>query len=87
VDASGVSLSAAPIWPETNITRSGTCIGCEREGQREENYVLVLRAGENEYRCEVPFEQWQNAAIESGWTLNISVVTGQPDCGSLEPAA
>lgn len=86
VNASGMSLSAAPLWPETNITRSGTCIGCEREGEREEHYVLVLRSGENEYRCEVPFEQWQNTAVESGWKLNISVVTGLPDCASLEPS-
>lgn len=87
VNATGMRLSSAPYWPEASISRSGTCLGCEREAVREEDYVLVLRAGENEYRCGVPFETWQNAAVESSWTLNISVVTGQPDCGSLEPAA
>jgi hypothetical protein len=87
VNAAGMNLSTAPVWPETNITRSGTCMGCEREGEREEDYTLVLRAGENEYRCEVSLEQWQSAAVESSWKLNISVVTGEPDCGSLEPAA
>jgi hypothetical protein len=86
VNAAGMNLSTAPVWPETNITRSGTCMGCEREGERQENYILVLRAGENEYRCGVSFDQWQSAAIESTWKFNISVVTGQPDCGSLEPA-
>ena len=87
VDASGLSLSEAPYWPQTTIRRSGTCIGCEREGQREEHYVLVLRVDANEYRCTVPYADWQNAAIESTWTLKVSVVTGQPDCDSLEPAA
>jgi hypothetical protein len=86
VNLTGASLSDAPRWPETSIQRSGTCIGCEREGDRDEEYVLLLRADENEYRCVVPFDQWQDAAVESTWTLNISVVTGQPDCGSLEPA-
>jgi hypothetical protein len=86
VNATGMSLSDSPYWPETSITRNCTTLGCEREGGREEDYVLVLRTGENEYRCEVPFDQWQNTAVESSWTLRVSVVTGQPDCASLAPA-
>lgn len=86
VDASGMSLGDAPVWPNVSLARSGTCIGCEREGGREEHYRLVLRAGEDVVRCDVPFDVWQNAGLESTWTLQFSVVTGQPDCGSLQPA-
>jgi hypothetical protein len=86
VDATGASLDDAPHWPAAALQRAGACIGCEREGRREEHYALLLRVGENEYRCDVPYDQWRNAAIESTWTLKLSVVTGRPDCGSLEPA-
>lgn len=86
VDAVGVSVGDAPVWPDVNLQRTGNCIGCEREGNRNEHYTLLLRSGENVYRCDVPFTDWQNADIESTWTLNFSVVTGQPDCGSLKPA-
>lgn len=86
VDATGLSLSDAPIWPQTNIQRSGTCLGCQREGGRSESYILVLQVEDRQYECEVAYADWQDAAVESTWTLNISVVTGQPDCGSLERA-
>jgi hypothetical protein len=86
VDASGMSLDDAPVWPQTNIRRSGSCLGCQREGNRDESYVLVLQVEDRQYRCEVLYDAWQNAPIESTWTLQVSVVTGQPDCGSLQRA-
>jgi hypothetical protein len=86
VTASGMSLADAPVWPQTNLRRSGNCLGCQREGGRDEAYILVLQIGDQQHRCEVSFSDWQNAAVESTWTLQVSVVTGQPDCGSLERA-
>jgi hypothetical protein len=87
--ASAVSSSVEdqPRWPETGIQRSGTCIGCEREGQRREIYRVDLREGDKTYTCEVDQSLWQNMPIESIWTFNVAVVTGRPDCGSLKPAA
>ena len=86
VTAEGETLNQEPAWPQTNITRSCSAIGCEREGGREESYVVYLQSGENEYTCSFPQDQWRSLAIESAWTFKVGVLTGQPDCGSLEPA-
>lgn len=87
VTASGGSLNEAPVWPELNLTRTGTCLGCEREQGRRENYTVVLREGQNDYACEVSFNLWERMPIESNWKLNVNVTLGHADCESLEPAS
>lgn len=87
VRAQGDSLADQPVWPDLNLRQTGTCIGCEREGRRSETYRVMLRAGENTYTCDVPFDRWQSMGIETNWNLAVGVVTGQPDCGSLKPAS
>jgi hypothetical protein len=84
--ASGDSVSDTPMWPDTNIQNTGTCIGCEREGGRSETYRVMLRAGEANYVCTVPLERWQAMPIESTWRVDVGVISGQPDCNSIEPA-
>lgn len=87
-EASGANLSTAPAWPATNVQScTSTRLGCEREGSRAEAYILVLRSDQNTYECSVSQQMWQNARIESSWTLDVGVVTGQPECDSLQPAA
>ncbi len=83
----GESLSEEPTWPRTNITRTGNCVGCERESGRTENYYVHFRTGENTYTCAVDQSMWQSMTIESTWTFNVGVVTNQPDCSSLERAS
>ncbi|MBK8020252.1 MAG: zinc ribbon domain-containing protein [Chloroflexi bacterium] len=85
VEQTGQSLTDAPRWPLLQLN-SGTCLGCEREGGRDEAYVIQLQSGDKFYECEVSYDQWQNASLGSGWNFQVSVVTGRPDCGSLEPA-
>ncbi len=87
VNAAGASLGE-PNWPEVNLTRTGNCRGCEREAERSENYTLMLRGeGDNTYECGVPFEMWQTATVETAFTLQVSGVTGQPFCDTLERAS
>jgi ribosomal protein L40E len=86
VNASGASLNDEPRWPSANISQPGTCVGCEREGTREDHYRVELRQGENTYTCDVNEELWRNMPIESTWEFKVGVVTGRPDCGSLKPA-
>jgi hypothetical protein len=81
----GESLRDAPRWPLLQIN-SGMCLGCEREGGREEAYVLRLQSGDQVYTCRVDEALWQRAQLESAWNFTVSVVTGQPDCDSLQPA-
>jgi hypothetical protein len=86
VKASGASLNDEPRWPDANISRSGTCVGCEREGTREDHYRVDLRQGENTYTCDVSEAMWRNMPIESTWEFKVGVVTGRPDCSTLKPA-
>lgn len=86
VRAAGDQLSDTLQWPATNIQNTGTCIGCEREGQRSETYQVTLRAGEKTFECSVPLERWQAMPVESAWKVDVGVITGQPDCSSLKPA-
>ena len=88
VTAQGNGLNDEPTWPETNISRPGNCLGCEREdSNRLESYEVVLREGDNEYICNLSQEAWENMPIESIWKFQIGVLSGQPDCESLEPAS
>lgn len=80
--------SIAPTWANTNITRTGSCRGCEREGKRTENYILIFKGdGDNVYECGVDFNVWQNAKAESVWELEVGRVLNDARCGSLKPAS
>lgn len=82
----GSSVSDTPRWPQLSLN-TGSCLGCEREGGRDETYTLVLQSSDDKtYRCNVDFDHWQQAQEQTDWSLQVSVVTGQPNCGSLKPA-
>lgn len=87
VKASGDSLGDQPYWPDTNIRQTGTCIGCEREGNRNADYIVHFHSDSKDYTCELDESRWASMAIESRWTFKVGVLTGQPDCGSLAPAS
>lgn len=88
VTAEGSSLAESPYWPDSNLSRTGNCIGCEREdNNRLEEYRVVLREGDKEYTCNLSQEEWANMPIESVWKFQIGVISGQPDCDSLQPAS
>ncbi|MBN1287010.1 MAG: zinc ribbon domain-containing protein [Anaerolineae bacterium] len=88
VTASGDSLRDAPYWPDTNITRTGTCNGCEREGNRSERYTVRLKDSESgkEYSCNLDEAAWKSMGIETRWKLEVRSVTGDPVCDTLERA-
>ncbi len=85
ITQNGESLRDAPRWPLLQLN-SGTCLGCERESGREEQYVLRLASGDQVYTCRVSEAFWQTAQPESAWNFKVNVVTGQPDCDTLQPA-
>lgn len=85
VEASGADRT--PYWPEFSLTPSGSCIGCEREGDRTAIYRIDLHSSEDEtYACDVDETLWRQAEVGSSWQLDVSAVTGQPRCDSLQPA-
>ena len=85
VDAQG-NLGAALYWPETNITRTGSCVGCERESGRDEKFLLILTGEENKtYECPVENEEeWRNITLETNFTLEIAAIGGGARCNTLE---
>lgn len=87
VTSSGSSLQDAPSWPNANLRQTGTCLGCEREGGRQEQYIVHFRQDDKTYTCAFSQGDWTNFPIESVWTMEIGVVTGQPDCSSIQPAS
>jgi ribosomal protein S27AE len=74
-----------PYWPEVNISRSGDCLGCEREGKREAHYYLHIRSRKNQqdYQCEVPENLWRHALPKSVWRMAFE--SGNvPRCDTLQ---
>lgn len=76
--------SAAPVWPATNVSGCLT-LGCEREGTRREHYRVTI-TGDNDrtYTCDLPFETWQDTALESTFTFKVRIIGGGIDCSTLQ---
>ena len=85
--ASGTSLSETPSWPDADLARTGTCVGCEREGSRGETYTVHFAAdGGKDLSCKLSQASWSSFAVGSRWTGRVGVVTGKLDCDGLTPA-
>jgi hypothetical protein len=84
--AKGDSASPAPKWPDPGLARTGSCLGCEREGARDETYTVQLRdaKGKDAGSCTFDQPKWEGFGPGSRWDGLQSVVTGSADCGSLK---
>ena len=83
VTATGASMTDAPRWPSTNITRTGSCVGCEREGARSETYTVTLvdeKGGTDS--CDVDPQKWTTLGDGTTWKGAVRLVGGL-DCSSL----
>ncbi|NWF70054.1 MAG: zinc ribbon domain-containing protein [Chloroflexi bacterium] len=86
VTADGDSVDDRLVWPNTGIGSSCSRLGCEREGNRREEYVLQLRgSGDARYECSVALDLWQRTRIEDTFRLQVNLL-GQPRCDSLQRA-
>jgi membrane protease subunit (stomatin/prohibitin family) len=85
--AKGSSTTEPRAWPPTNLTRTGTCEGCEREGKRSEVYKVTFREPPKTetYECGFPEAKWASYQKGSKWKGGIRSLGGL-DCGSLVPA-
>lgn len=87
VEAEG-GLDDSPYWPVDEIDICNTQrLGCEREGSRSEEYLLVLRNTQSgdEYSCDVPQQQWRSTRIEAAFTLEINPMLNNARCDTLTP--
>jgi hypothetical protein len=74
-----------PFWNASQL-RAGSCMGCERESGRTEQYILVLQGeGDTQYECAVARSAWDDARIESAWTLEVGRAMGDARCDTLKP--
>lgn len=82
--ASG-SKTEPPAWPKVELSRPGSCVGCDREGVKTETYTVTLTepaTGETS-SCNFPQAQWQGFSPGGRYDGKIGAVTGAIDCGSL----
>jgi ribosomal protein L40E len=85
----GGDKSLPVSWPETNITNTGSCLGCEREAPdgRKETYYLEFKGANKAFECPVPVEQWQNTKLEASFKLKIGAIANDVRCDTLQPAS
>jgi hypothetical protein len=75
-----------PFWPRTGVTSNCLTLGCERESNRSEAYVLEFRGdGNRTFTCPVSYALWDETGMERSFTLEIGAALGNIVCSSLEP--
>ena len=78
---------AAPTWPAIPSLRIGTCLGCEREGTRAENYIVTVKDTKTSTsdECKIPIARWQALKVGQSVIGSRTVLTGKIDCDSVVP--
>jgi hypothetical protein len=85
VNASG-NKDTQPYWPSDGA-QSCLSLGCERVQGRDEAYWLVLKGdGDRPFECRVPYDQWQETAVEKTFTIEVGQVLKDFRCDTLKPA-
>lgn len=85
--ASGGSLQEKPAWPAVRLAREGSCLGCEREGAREQSYTVRFQDSEKAdktYECDLEEPQWGALSVGKKVKSKAGVLTGKLDCGALQ---
>jgi hypothetical protein len=84
----GSALVPSPTWP---VVSARTCPiaapGCEREGKRDENYVVRLQTPDGkQHDCDLPEATWTSMALKSSWSVEQGMLGSDLRCGSLKAA-
>jgi hypothetical protein len=77
--------SVALTWPAASFN-SGTCVGCEREADRNELYYVMFKSGDKTFECPLPAEDWQQISVEQTFNVKIGTVLNDARCDTLERA-
>jgi len=79
--ARGTDLS--PHWPKVQLRKSGSCVGCEREGAKDEKYSWILQSAKGkEYECPLELARWKAGQPGSTWILPVAL--SGPYCNALK---
>jgi hypothetical protein len=86
--ASGNSLNDTLRWPDVNLSRTGNCDGCERQGNKTESYTVrfAKKGSSGESSCDFDQTKWSTFKVGGQFTGKTSIVTGSLDCDSLQPS-
>jgi hypothetical protein len=87
-EAKGASLDEAPRWPEVTLLRSGSCIGCQRQGSRSERYTVSFRVSPPGavQPCQFPEAKWRTFAVRQRFAAKARAIGGALDCDSIGAA-
>lgn len=89
VEASGLRAADKPVWPALSLqSGAGDCRGCEREGQRIEEYVVTFaeQGSDETYECAFnELSEWERFTEGSLWDADVGAVVGGLRCDSLAP--
>jgi hypothetical protein len=86
--ATGSSVDEAPRWPDVRLGRTGSCVGCEREGARTETYTVLFvdTKSKDDDHCDFKDAgKWSSFKKGSKWVGKVAMVGGL-DCDSLKAA-
>ena len=83
--ASGKGLSPAPKWPDLKLTRTGKCRGCQRAGDKSEQYQVQLkRLKDGEvHTCDLSENRWKSLESGQRFVATFGGLSGGMDCSSL----
>ena len=82
----GGDLDDARAWPEVKLSKTGECVGCEREGRKAQTYTVRYTSVDGDtFTCDWPEAKWAGLQVGSRWTGKVGVMTKSMDCGSLAP--
>lgn len=83
-EARGAFLTDPPRWPRVTLSRPGTCVGCEREGERREDYSVTFAYEDQTSSCSFPEARWRAIPLGQDFKAKALVVTGRLTCSSIE---
>lgn len=86
---SGTNVGDTLRWPTVRLGKTGTCEGCEREGEHNSTYTVRFKdtASGDEQTCDYgDAAEWKSFAVGSKWTGAVGGLTGGIDCDSLTPS-
>ncbi len=78
-------LDDEPRWPRVDLKRKGKCVGCEREGSRNETYTVLFKelgSGEK-MSCNYSASEWKSYKVGSTWDAEKHGLGGDLVCDSL----
>jgi Zn-finger nucleic acid-binding protein len=82
--ANGQGTSPGPSWPQVVLSRTGSSLGSEREGGRNEKYTLHLTGADKKtYQCTQGFARWNALPDGHKKVIPIGVLTDHPECDKL----